>query len=677
MWGCRFALALVAGLSAVSAATPGVRLVGSGQAQAELAAAGRAPGHGVAVRQNGVVVSGGIGFFDGTDSPRVTVSGGSVDADGSKVLGPDVRRQLAGIKGALLMRNGAQTLCEVAMVTQRYGFVAASCIDYLEGSKNVDPSFHYSVHLSQNVDQFYADTNIEAVIPHPDYNPKTFENNIALVMTVSDPATPYFNPIADWPSDWTELLYVHRSVTDGPNPQWNEPYVLTTNKMTEVNTNLPACKEASALFAANPDSYMCNTATLTYFYRRDCNIPYGVVYGIYNTNAAAAAIYSHSAIYGDGFCGTGKIYNYYLQVRNYIKWAEGVAGITVGTFHSSNPPGYVRSNNPNYTINPPGGPNDAGVNIFGNFTLDAVRLPSTDEPRDASSLGQPQPIDEINNSQSGEQEPSANAAGSSSSSSASVSVSITTTTVSASSASSLAAPTPTSTPVATQQTTETATSTEVVTSTTVVTVSTIVVVSENSPGAHATPAPGENMTNTLIISPTFYTVTATTTQTVTFTQPASFPGTTYTLSGPSEGPTVTVTVTAAASAPGAVTTTAVSTAEPSTVTVTMVSVQQMLPATPTPTTSETGVTVTSVTTITAEPSSSHVEGPDEPASGSRIPLIVGIILLLLLLLGLLYYLCVARRRRGASPTTRVRRWWFAERLFGGARQPEAPPSYYK
>ncbi|KAJ2769711.1 hypothetical protein IWQ56_002442, partial [Coemansia nantahalensis] len=252
------------------------------------------------------------------------------------------------------------------MVNQRYGFVAASCVDYVNGK--VDPSVYYNVKLSQNVDQFLAAVVIETIIPHPKYNPHTLENNIAVVMLQTNELVKFFNPIADWPADWSQLLYVHRSLQDGLLGGWNEPYAMMTNRQTEVSSNDHECSVASSLYAANKDQYMCNSATLTFFANRDCNIPYGVVYGIYNTNAAAAAIVSHSAIYGDGFCGTGKIISYYLQIRNYLKWAESVSGITVGTFHSPNPAGYAASSNPSFALNAPSGPNADGVTIVGNFT---------------------------------------------------------------------------------------------------------------------------------------------------------------------------------------------------------------------------------------------------------------------------------------------------------------------
>ncbi|KAJ2797273.1 hypothetical protein H4R21_004384, partial [Coemansia helicoidea] len=152
----KYLLALTAGLSAAAAETHNVRLVGS------------VAGHQGDSRNDGGVK---------TD------------------LDPEIRRKLQGIRGALLMRNQVQTLCEVAMVNQRYGFVAASCVDYVNGK--VDPSVYYNVKLSQNVDQFLAAVVIETIIPHPKYNPHTLENNIAVVMLQTNELVKFFNPIAD------------------------------------------------------------------------------------------------------------------------------------------------------------------------------------------------------------------------------------------------------------------------------------------------------------------------------------------------------------------------------------------------------------------------------------------------------------------------------------------------
>ncbi|KAJ2713244.1 hypothetical protein H4R19_002348 [Coemansia spiralis] len=677
----RCLLALAAGLSA-AATSHTVKLVGSGAVPAELAKGSRLRGHGKgvpAILKPRDVTSGGIGIID----PPPVTSGGIGTLNGAKTdLDPDVRRKLQGIKGSLLMRNQVQTLCEVAMVNQRYGFVAASCIDYVDGK--VDPSVYYNVKLSQNVDQFLAAIAVETIIPHPKYNPATFENNIAVVMLQTNPLVSFFNPIADWPADWSQLLYAHRTLQDGLLGGWNEPYVMVTNRQTEVSSNDRDCSIASALYAANKDQYMCNTATLTFFANRRCNIPYGVVYSIYNMNAAAAAIYSHSAIYGDGFCGAGKIISYYLHIRNFIKWAESVAGITVGTLHSPNPAGYTASSNPNFSLNAPRGSNPAGVHIFGNFTTNAIR---------SSIVGSSKPSEPARSSESSE--PASRNEEPVSSEPLSSEAEPSPEPVSSSNAPSLpAATSEASVVVSTSVTTSTATATTTITVTASAAGSTA---ESHDPSVPAVPTPGPNaggfgtVFNTLLISPVFYTITQTTTATTTATETAPFPGTTLTLSAPPAS-TVTVsvvsttTVTATAGAPDVLTvtktTTVVSTASPESVTASTVTVTQTNVLLYTPT-SAAITPVSSTESKSAEPSSemSSETATDSPSSASPTAIIVGVIaLLLLLLLGLLYYLCCYRRKKKAQGlpmrNNRVVRWWFTRNLVGrpGASD-SAPPTY--
>ncbi|KAJ2436829.1 hypothetical protein IWW46_005592, partial [Coemansia sp. RSA 2440] len=179
---------LIAGLSmAAAAAANNVTLVGSGQNIADKA---------LRARQD--VTSGGSGII-GTD---VTSGGfGTIDDTTAK-------QELSTIVGALLMKDNVQTLCEIVMMTTRVGVVAASCLDYV--GNTVDPNVVYYVGLSKNVNDVYGNLQLETIIPHPNYNPNTFENNVAIVMGVTNPAYDFENKIADWPLDWTNYYFVHR-----------------------------------------------------------------------------------------------------------------------------------------------------------------------------------------------------------------------------------------------------------------------------------------------------------------------------------------------------------------------------------------------------------------------------------------------------------------------------------
>ncbi|KAJ2157511.1 hypothetical protein GGF46_004458, partial [Coemansia sp. RSA 552] len=212
-----------------------------------------------------------------------------------------------------------------ALVTPRFGFVAASCVSFI--GEQVDPNHRLTVACVKGRTEFGGVLVVENVIRHPQYNPETFENNIAVVMLGSNPAINFENKIADWPGDWSNYYYVHRTVTTGILFSWNEPYVSVTNGTTDVTTNHASCRAASALYAANEDKFICNSGTVTFYDDRSCNLPYGAVYGGTGNEIAAAALYSHSAIHGDGgYCGTDMIINYYLMLREYIPWAETVSG---------------------------------------------------------------------------------------------------------------------------------------------------------------------------------------------------------------------------------------------------------------------------------------------------------------------------------------------------------------
>ncbi|KAJ2322283.1 hypothetical protein IWW52_000189 [Coemansia sp. RSA 2704] len=474
----------------MAAAASAVRLVGSGQTTHPR----------FKLRQE--VTSGGIGYFD----PAPVASGGFGTTGDSTAA----TQQLSNIVGALLMKNQSQTLCEVAMVTQRFGFVAASCGDYVNGQ--IDPNVNYGVGLSKNMKDFYANLGVETIIPHPNYNPDTFENNIAVVMFASNPLVTFNNAIADWALDWTNYYFVHRSQAVGnewPLYSWNEPSVSVTNGTNTINMNLDQCNSASTLYEANQDKFICSPLDLSYYYNRDCSIPYGAVYMGHDNTVAAAAVFSHTSIHGnEGFCGGGKMVNYYVVLRNYIKWAEQVSGQTVNVYHSADPIGYTASSDPNFSMAAPKSPDAADIHIYGYFTMDQVldNANQTSSAADESSL----PVSGVVAS-----------SGLDITTVAGVTATLTSTDIA----------TLTSTDITTQSTievtTEVVSSTDVITSTTVETSSTTATVTVTEQTIEATTTTDmstvtvtnnpQNPTATMLITPQFYTQTVTAHDTVTQT----------------------------------------------------------------------------------------------------------------------------------------------------------------
>ncbi|KAI9471093.1 hypothetical protein BX667DRAFT_520270 [Coemansia mojavensis] len=651
-----------------------------------------------------------------------------VTSGGFGIWGDPEPQNLGSIKGGILMKGNGLTTCRVALASQTFGFVAASCIDWVDG--NMDPNASYGLALSNGYTGIGGNLQVDSIIPHPNYNDKTFENNIAVVMLKPNSAISFTNLIADWPADWHNYQFVHRTITDSVPYFWNEPSIMITNGTNSIATNDNLCSSASPLYAANKDNFICNIGAVTYYYDRKCNLPYGTVYGAYGENVAAAAIYSHSAISGTGgYCGDGSIINYYTIIRNYIAWANQVSGMQVSTFHSENAPGYTASSNAAFTMNPPSGEQPANFQLYGRFTTEARQ--STAQEASGTPAEDPEP------SSDRAVEPAVSAV--------EIEVTDTVTETSTNIISSTTISTIQSTEITTIGTTDsvaqTGISTVVVTSTTEETVSATVTETSTVQITQMITATAtaftnhQNPTASLIITPQFYTQTETVQDTVTITVSD---GNTAVQSVPqaesqtgNEVITETVTVTETEAAEnisgGDVAHTVTESADGISPIIFTQTVYSFIDAgesgvvrTVTETTTETAtpevitsyLTFTSVqfstitetfeNTVTSslhegpgfesterelEPSSSAAdEEGSKPSSSLITGLIIALVLLLLLIIGLVYYLCVYRKKQRKQQVGggyyqedadgRVRRW-VESRMFGSKPAYDPYPPEYK
>ncbi|KAJ2564630.1 hypothetical protein IW140_005655 [Coemansia sp. RSA 1813] len=278
----------------------------------------------------------------------------------------DPVNQIRGTQTGIFYRNNAQTYCEVAMINKNAGVVAASCIDYVGNSR--DPSVQYTVIVSENSrGNSFGVYTVADVIPHPMYNHDTFANNLAVLKLNPPQVDDFTKQIADWPADWSQYYFVHRSLTNIEPFTYNDPPDV---KVSEVSTDTDACSRASDIFSQNPTDFICSTLTVTSYVDSACVAPYGSMYGVVDPGSSAlAAIFSHSAIYSDdGYCGNAPIYNYYVILRNYIPWIKQASGQDVLVYNKVFAQGYTAASDVNYQMKPATGA-VKGVLVLGNYTL--------------------------------------------------------------------------------------------------------------------------------------------------------------------------------------------------------------------------------------------------------------------------------------------------------------------
>ncbi|KAJ2744860.1 hypothetical protein GGI20_002628 [Coemansia sp. BCRC 34301] len=268
-----------------------------------------------------------------------------------------------GFKGAVLLKNGQQTSCEVALMRNTYGFVAASCLDFLDaGAKLVNQSTVYEVAITAGNQVSYGTVLVSKVTVNPRYDAKTFANNLAVVEFASGGARYEFvNYIASWRPDWTSQYFVRRSLVN--SGVWNVPVVAA---YSEQAADLVNCARANKLFLANQKDLLCNQMTTPSAVNATCAAPFGSVYGVNGANMAIAALYSHSATpRNTSVCGAGNVFNYYTVMENYVHWAMSVLNTRVPVYHSRVPE-YTENMNPNYSMVVPQQPADVdGFSVVG------------------------------------------------------------------------------------------------------------------------------------------------------------------------------------------------------------------------------------------------------------------------------------------------------------------------
>ncbi|KAJ1963801.1 hypothetical protein GGI12_001838 [Dipsacomyces acuminosporus] len=275
-------------------------------------------------------------------------------------------------RAALLLIDEIQTTCEIALIDNRGGYVAASCIG-LKGDKGdkVDYSLKYEVYIYNGPKTTPTRYNIDAITLHPSFNQTTFANNIAVVQFNKEEKALWKNLIGKYPYEWDDRYYVRRTLDSSNYSKWNAPVVRAKLGDSE------GCSDASELYKNNPSGLYCIDAAILSSFEKSCQRPYSSMYGVIQpNNLSIAALHGYSAAYGKDMCGDVKQFHYYTILANYNEWAASVLGYDVSTLTlTSN----TETQPKTFAMNSTSSPNDSRVSLFsGNlYTRQAAIPPSS------------------------------------------------------------------------------------------------------------------------------------------------------------------------------------------------------------------------------------------------------------------------------------------------------------
>ncbi|KAJ2277333.1 hypothetical protein EV176_002125 [Coemansia sp. RSA 451] len=226
---------------------------------------------------------------------------------------------------AVLVKNGKQTSCEIALIDGSSGFVAATCVVDANGA--VDTSSRYEVYT----DNYGTRKSVNAPIlsgsirVHPQFKTSSFANNIAIVQFSLSGNPKLKIDVAVDHRTWASTKFVRRSMSNLENGEWGTP----NTGGSELSRS--ECAASSGLYSSNYFDFECSTDTLPSMVGSQCRVPYGALYGVINGKMGIGGIYSHSVIQGDSICDSAKTVHYFVLLSNFIAFAENVLGRGVRT----------------------------------------------------------------------------------------------------------------------------------------------------------------------------------------------------------------------------------------------------------------------------------------------------------------------------------------------------------
>ncbi|KAJ2722683.1 hypothetical protein GGI07_003146 [Coemansia sp. Benny D115] len=278
------------------------------------------------------------------------------------------------MKGAILYKGDKPTTCEVALVSNLVGFVSANCLDYMDGTTSLNAQTTYQVLASSGNTTTMGKYKVDSVVPHPDYNPTTFANNIALLKFNSGATLQTKNYIAANRAEWSSEFFVRRGVVANSADAWAAPQVVTKS-----GDSTSGCGSASTLFSSNINDFVCTEQVeVTNNNGQSCAMPYGSVYGVHDPDLAIAGLYSHSVIVGsESLCGYKQIFNYYTILSNYLEWGGNTAQATIYLYVTDE--NYVNNMRSGYKMAEPSGSPSVQGKVVGGDLNSIAAAPSSSE----------------------------------------------------------------------------------------------------------------------------------------------------------------------------------------------------------------------------------------------------------------------------------------------------------
>ncbi|KAJ1899951.1 hypothetical protein LPJ66_001780, partial [Kickxella alabastrina] len=177
---------------------------------------------------------------------------------------------------------------------------------------------------------------------HPDFDPRTFANNIAVVRFTGISSSGWSSGVGISADEWNNRWFARSYLQDVQTMTWNEAVIETRLRQSSY------CIQTSGIYAANTDSMFCTTATMSAVGGARCDMPFSISYAVSFEQIVPAAIFSHTVYYGNQLCDSSRLLHYYTSLANYITFAESVIDRKINLV--PNHPDYGYSTNPLFSM---------------------------------------------------------------------------------------------------------------------------------------------------------------------------------------------------------------------------------------------------------------------------------------------------------------------------------------
>ncbi|KAJ1996129.1 hypothetical protein EDC05_000019 [Coemansia umbellata] len=143
----------------------------------------------------------------------------------------NITSDLKTIKRGIPAKNGKLRSCEVGLYHSKAALVSTDCIDFSNGQVNIFTK--YDVYVDDGIDGKPDKYKVERITVHPEFDPTTKANNLAVLQFNLNQNITWHNTVAIRRKlYWSDMVYSRRLLKDLDSMTWDD-LVVSANPQSE------------------------------------------------------------------------------------------------------------------------------------------------------------------------------------------------------------------------------------------------------------------------------------------------------------------------------------------------------------------------------------------------------------------------------------------------------------